>query len=136
MKKVLGILVALGLLAAPVAFAKQEGPGCGLGAKVWTGQKGMITHLSAATTNNLISPQTSAITSGTSGCDSDTTVWQDQQQRVFVAANLGSLSQDMAQGHGQYLNALAGLMGCPTSARRFPNGTTRAGTTCHPLVNS
>jgi len=116
MKKLLGLATALcflGLLAAPPAFAG-EAAGCGLGYMIFKGQKGMVPNVLAAITNGIFSNNAFGITSGTSGCNADSTVQRDQEQEVFVAVNLDHLSQDMAQGHGAYLDSLAGLMGCPT----------------------
>jgi hypothetical protein len=39
-------------------------------------------------------------------------VKEQHEQELFVAENLNSLSQDMATGGGQYLQAMANLMGC------------------------
>jgi hypothetical protein len=52
---------------------------------------------------------------GTSGCKKDGVVQQSKEQEVFVTANLGALNQEMAQGQGDHIAALASLMGCPTA---------------------
>jgi hypothetical protein len=70
----------------------------------------------AATTNGISGNQTFGITSGTSGCDADSVILLEQEQEVFVAANLDNLSQDMAAGEGQYLHSMAALMGCGEGA--------------------
>ena len=111
MKKLLGISLALGLLMATQAMA-DNGPGCGLGATVFKGKKGLIPHILAGTTNGTSYNQLFGITSGTLGCSDDAVVKKDKEQEVFVASNLDSLSIDMAQGNGAHLDSLASLMGC------------------------
>ncbi len=75
----------------------------------------MVMHILAATTNESISPASSSITSGTSGCKADGVIYKEKETEVFIALNLDNLSQEMAQGNGQYLNSLAGLMGCSST---------------------
>ena len=116
MKRILGLVALASLLALP-AMAAQDGSGCGLGAQVFKGQSGVAPHVLAATTNGTSGNQTFGITSGTSGCKADAVVKQEVEQQMFVAANLDNLSQEMAQGQGEYLHALAGLMGCPGSVQ-------------------
>ena len=116
MKKLLILSLMVGLVYIPSAFAGNAS-GCGLGSIVWQGQKGLVPNLLAVTTNGTSASQTFGITSGTSNCDANATVDIRAAQEIFVAANLDSLSQDMAQGQGQYVEALAGLMGCPVTVR-------------------
>lgn len=112
MKKTLGVICLLALLSLP-ALAGENGPGCGFGKVIFDGSKGKVPHLLAMTTN-AASTQSSSITSGTSGCDSDRVILRQHEQKVFVALNFNNLSQDMAQGAGEYVMALAELMGCPS----------------------
>jgi hypothetical protein len=44
-------------------------------------------------------------------------VKKEYEQQQFVAANLDSLSQEMAQGQGDHVTALAGLMGCSSAVQ-------------------
>ena len=44
---------------------------------------------------------------------------------MFVAANFDNLSQDVAQGGGEYLRSLANLMGCSAPAYAEFTGSTR-----------
>ncbi len=82
--------------------------GCGLGSLVWKDQPGMI-QIAAATVNNIVSPQTSAITSGTSGCydASGSSVQLD-----YIETNKVALKEDAARGQGETLHGLMTLMGC------------------------
>lgn len=100
------------LLATPAvsAFAGSSS-GCGLGAMVFEGQTGLMANVLAATTNNIIIPQTFAISTGTLGCDPENVVSNEYQRKVFVASNMDNLAQEMAQGQGDHLASLAELMG-------------------------
>ena len=112
MKKIIGLIVGLGLLSAPAVFAANNGSGCGLGKKLFEGQKGLIPNISAQTTNGSSSSQNFGLTSGTSGCDEDSVILKEKEQEIFVAMNLDNLSEDIAQGSGQYLQSMGALMGC------------------------
>ena len=116
MKRILGLILGIGLLMTSIAFAENNGSGCGVGKRLFEGKKGLLFNVLAVTTNQIYSTNTYAMTSGTSGCDADSVVLKEKEQEVFVAVNLDNLSQDMAQGDGMYLQALSGLMGCTTEA--------------------
>jgi hypothetical protein len=90
---------------------KYGAAGCGLGSMVFADQKGPIQIL-AATTNDAIFPQTSAISSGTSNCFEDGVALKDKEQEFFANTNFESLHQEMAQGQGENLKAFAYLFGC------------------------
>jgi hypothetical protein len=114
MKKV--VLVSLFALAfASTAFANKGGSyksaGCGLGSQVITDDGFM--QIFAATTNGLSGNQTFGITSGTSNCTgAGGYAKADAAQEMYVSSNLDALSQEMAQGSGEHLSALASLFGC------------------------
>jgi len=116
MKRLLGLMVLVGLFAAP-AFAANDGAGCGLGSQLFKGQSGLVPNVLAATTNGTLGNNTFGMTSGTSGCNKDSVVKKEHEQKLFVAANLDNLSQEMAQGQGEHVTALAGLMGCPSTVQ-------------------
>lgn len=110
------LLTVLGLIAGLTLACNSwaaEGAGCGLGTQLFKGQSGLLPNVLAMTTNEFYSTDTFAMTSGTSGCKTDGVVMQSKEQEVFVAVNLGALNQEMAQGQGQHVTALAALMGCP-----------------------
>ena len=69
-----------------------------------------VSQILVATINNTVSPQTSAITSGTSECSEDGMVKSNYKVDVFANVNFENLKQDMAQGDGEYLASLASLM--------------------------
>jgi hypothetical protein len=129
-------LAATSLLASHVAFAqgKKAKPqasaaaknyaapaygmaGCGLGSLVFSGTKNntMGTQILAATTNDAVFPQSSAITSGTSNC-SDTPAGSEEAFRIeretYVSMNLGDLSKEASKGDGNHLRGLAQMIGC------------------------
>lgn len=116
MTKKLVMLAVVMTLAAPMAFAGQSS-GCGLGAVALQGKSGMLMNLVATFLNGLSGNQTFGITTGTSGCDASDTVYNDTLREEFVAVNFDNLSEEMAQGNGQYVAAMAELMGCDVSAR-------------------
>lgn len=119
-KKVLGLCIVIGLIAMP-ALASDKGAGCGLGKVVFEGNSGFLSHTVASTTNGLgsgtsgLNTQNLGMTFGTLGCDANSVIKADFEQATFVTANLENISQDMAVGNGQYLESLAGLMGCPSA---------------------
>lgn len=111
MKKTITLIfmIALGLFFSN-AYADGTS-GCGFGTEIFKGQKGMVPHLLAATTNGTYT-QTFGITSGTAGCKPDSQVNLDRKKEVFVASNFELLSEDMSQGKGEYLAGYAKLFGC------------------------
>ena len=93
----------------------EGGPGCGLGAMLWAdsiAKKHILQQASIATTN-LTGFQTFAISSATSGCTNDGVLVRNETINVFVGANFDDLLQEMAQGSGEHLIALATLVGVP-----------------------
>lgn len=87
--------------------------GCGLGSLVFQDQPGKI-QIVAATVNNIVSPQTSAITSGTSGCYEDGSA---SAKLDYIETNMVSLKEDAARGQGETLEGLMTLMGCDQSVK-------------------
>jgi len=117
MKNIIKTALILGL--ATSAFAGKYGTaGCGLGSLVFGDQPGMI-QIVAATTNNLIVPQTTAITTGTSNCTADGVALENREQDYFAEVNFENLRQEMAQGKGENLEAFASLFGCKTATNKF-----------------
>lgn len=100
--------VAVLCVLSQVKAATYGMAGCGLGAMVWKDEPGMI-QIVAATVNNAISPQTSAITSGTSGCYEGA---GSSAQLNYIETNKVALKEDAARGQGETLHGLMTLMGC------------------------
>ncbi len=116
MKKLVILTAALTLLAVPAAFAGNSA-GCGLGSIIFEGQSGVVMNVLAATFNGTSGNQTFGMTTGTSNCDASDTVMNEMVQEHFVAMNYENLSGEMAQGQGQYVSAMADLMGCPAATQ-------------------
>jgi hypothetical protein len=66
-----------------------------------------------ATTNGTFGSQTFGISSGTSGCTNDGTIFASEKVNVFASVNFDNLAQEMAQGQGEHLTSLAALMEIP-----------------------
>ncbi|HHH36844.1 MAG TPA: DUF3015 domain-containing protein [Gammaproteobacteria bacterium] len=109
MKRII-LAATLTLLGMASTAYGDSGPGCGWGTTIFKGQSGLFAHTMAATTNGTSWNQWFGLTSGTAGCDPDTVVSNEFQKKLFVASNMDLLSQDMAQGRGDHLDALATLM--------------------------
>ncbi len=100
------------LLALSNGYAAHYGmAGCGVGALVFKDQPGKI-QIVAATLNNFVSPQTSAITSGTSGCYEENS---SSAKLDYIEINKVSLKSDAARGNGETLSGLSTLLGCQNS---------------------
>lgn len=106
--------VATLLVLSQVQASHYGMAGCGLGSLVWQDQPGMI-QVAAATVNNIVSPQTSAITSGTSGCYED---GGSSAKIDYIETNKVALKEDAARGQGETLHGLMTLLGC-TQAQEF-----------------
>lgn len=97
------------LLVLSQAHAYHYGlAGCGIGSLAFQDQPGKI-QIFAATLNNIISPQTSAITSGTSGCYE---TGGSAAKLNYIETNKLSLKVDAARGQGETLEGLMTLLGC------------------------
>ena len=93
---------------SPILQAYHYGTaGCGLGALVFRDAPGKIQIL-AATVNNIISPQTSAITSGTSNCYEDS----KESAALFITINKVALLKDITRGGGETLDTLSKIYQC------------------------
>lgn len=113
--------VTFGLLSGGAGLAlaahPDEGSGCGLGKMLWANyshQKAIGPQVLQATTNGTFGNQTFGISTGTSGCTNDGTIFASEKANVFASVNFDNLSQEMAQGQGEHLTSLATLMGIPS----------------------
>ena len=119
MKKLL-VLLFVGFMVigfSSALFADQKNYGCGLGSLAWEGNDGLISQVSAATTNGTFGTQTFGITSGTSNCTQYSEWTSNEKVNVFVADNMDSLAKDIAKGKGEHLDTLASLMNVPQKDR-------------------
>jgi Protein of unknown function (DUF3015) len=116
MKRMVLVGVAIAAILAGGLGREARASDCAVGGFVVNKKTGIIEQLLAFTTNGtFFVTYAGAITTGTSGCSNSGIVKQDYEQRVFVTANFDALSQDLARGQGENVNALSSLMGCPTS---------------------
>lgn len=109
MKKKLLAVTLLGALAPMSAAFADSAAGCGAGSMIMKGQKGVVFHVLAATTNGSFGNQTFGMSTGTLGCNANDEVTADAQLKQFAGANLDQLSAEMAAGEGEALSTLAGL---------------------------
>lgn len=100
--------VALSMLASS-AYADSVG-GCGLGSKLFDGQKGIAPQVLAVTTNGTLGNQTFGITFGTLGCSQDGVVKSNWKTALFIDGNRLALSRDAAAGQGESLDSLMSIM--------------------------
>jgi hypothetical protein len=91
--------------------------GCGLGSLAFGKDNSKGMQILAATTNNIIVPQTFAITSGTSNCVAGGVVTAQREQTAFAEVNFQDLKRNMAMGGGEYLTSFSTLLGCEESAK-------------------
>jgi len=104
-------VLALALSASPAFAADYGTAGCGIGAMAFKDQPGKI-QIIAATLNNLISPQTFAITSGTSNCTNN----PQTASTMFIMVNKQALRTDISRGGGESLAGLSKILKCSDSA--------------------
>jgi hypothetical protein len=103
------ILVAAALMGmASVAAADNVG-GCGVGSKLFDGQRGIAPQVLAITTNDFLF-NTVGITFGTMGCTQDGVVKSNWRLAAYIEGNTSKLARDMSAGQGESLEALASLM--------------------------
>lgn len=102
------IAILISLIGIQAMAANYGMAGCGLGALVFQDQPGKI-QIVAATLNNLVSPQTSAITSGTSNCFEES---RHEVSLKFIETNKTALKEDVARGQGEALEGLMTLWNC------------------------
>jgi hypothetical protein len=111
MMKEEGTQGAKGGESAPASYQVPYGmAGCGLGS-VLIKQDGFM-QVFAATLNGTGGNQIFAISTGSSNCKPVKDEMAQQEQEVFISANLASLSKDAARGEGEYLYNLSEVMGC------------------------
>ncbi len=101
----------LGLASVAAQAGQAGGGGCGWGNMVFEGQRGLIPHLLATTTNGTSGNATFGLTSGTNGCDSSVTLGYGGRSLFAMNGMLDNIAEDMAQGQGEALDAYATLLG-------------------------
>ena len=107
------ILLAAALIFAPLSAAQADNDiGCGVGTEIFKGQAGPVQKILASLTNGFTF-QSISITFGLVNCNGQNKVTADAADlkvQHFAAENFDRLSVEMAQGGGEHLDVLAGLM--------------------------
>lgn len=106
MKKLL-IASALLMSSATAFAAAPGGPNCGWGNMIFEGNSGLGSHLGASLTNGTSGNATFGMTSGTNGCNTSGRLTYSGQALAAMPGFMEAVAQDMAQGEGEALNALA-----------------------------
>ncbi|MGK5093609.1 DUF3015 family protein [Deltaproteobacteria bacterium TL4] len=114
LKKMALVVATVALIPTSSLFAKDTGPGCGLGTMVLGETKTTVMQLVATSLNGLSGNQTFGITSGTLGCQADSFAVNQKVDSYFIA-NFENLKEEMAQGEGEYLSSLAVLLEIPAA---------------------
>lgn len=112
MTKMKLVLTTAAMIAVmPMAAMAADASGsCGVGSKVFAGQKGIAPQVLAMTTNGTFF-QTVAVTAGTSGCTQDGVVASNWKTAMYIDGNKDKLAMDMSKGSGESLDSLAHLLG-------------------------
>lgn len=109
--------LVIGTLVLGTSFANAAGQygmaGCGVGALVFGDEPGKV-QIVAGILNNLISPQTSAITSGTSNCYED---YGRAATDMYIETNKVALQADVARGQGEALAGLLTMWNCNNASQ-------------------
>lgn len=119
-KRLLSKGLIFGLLGAASLAAQADqagGGGCGWGNMLFEGQRGLVPHLLATTTNGTSGNATFGLTSGTNGCDSSVRLGYGGRSLLAMNGMLDSIAEDMAQGQGEALDAYATLLGIEAADR-------------------
>jgi hypothetical protein len=126
MKNLKLILSAAAMIAVlPIsAMAADASGSCGVGSKVFAGQKGVAPQVLAMTTNSTFF-QTVAVTAGTSGCTQDGVVSSNWKTAMYIDGNKSKLAMDMSKGSGESLDSLAQLIGVKDADKAAFNRVTR-----------
>jgi len=119
--KIFATLLLSAVLLPSLALADNVG-GCGLGSKLFSGQKGLVPQVLAISVNGS-SGQTFGVTSGTSGCTRDGVVTSQWKTAAYVGENMNKLALDMSRGEGESLKSLASLVGVSSQDNAKFNST-------------
>lgn len=107
---------AILLTASSTSFAVAPGgPNCGWGNMLFEGESGLPMHFLATTTNGTSGNKTFGMTSGTNGCSTDGALTYGGKS--MMASIMGEFSEDVAQGQGEAVNAMAVSMGVEKADR-------------------
>ena len=119
-KRLLGKGLIFGLMSMASVAAHADaagGNGCGWGNMLFEGQRGLIPHLLATTTNGTSGNATFGMTSGTNGCDTNVKLGYGGRSILAMNGMLDNIAEDMALGQGEALDAYATLLGVEQADR-------------------
>lgn len=119
-KRLLGKGLIFGLMSMASVTAHADaagGNGCGWGNMLFEGQRGLIPHLLATTTNGTSGNATFGMTSGTNGCDTNVKLGYGGRSILAMNGMLDNIAEDMALGQGEALDAYATLLGVEQADR-------------------
>jgi len=116
MKKGLLLVALLGVLFSSTivqAANKLTMAGCGLGYMLFAkdNPSDQVLQVLAVTTNGTSMNNLFGITSGTLGCTEDGMIASNRELEVYAEVNFQNLSQEMAQGGGEFVTAFTSLLG-------------------------
>ncbi len=125
MKRMTVIAVALVVILTGSAFAAgtaHQNTGCGLGTLMFKNSADNSSMLQAfqICLNNfppLSAVPTFGISFGTADCQKPTQFASNERANEFMVANMDNLARDIAQGHGETLDAFAELIEVPAEQR-------------------
>jgi len=106
MKKLL--VMAVLCLSTSSVFAAHGPAGCGLGSMLFEGKEGLVFNVLAATFNGSSGNQTFGMSTGTLGCEDAQTAKVSSVS--FIEGNTVALSNDVARGQGETLNAYLNII--------------------------
>ncbi len=108
-------LVLLTAIMSTSAFAAHGPAGCGLGSILFEGKDGLVMNVLAATFNGTSANQTFGMSTGTLGCEDAKTAKVSAVS--FIEGNTVALSNDIARGNGETLDAYLMVINKPTADR-------------------
>lgn len=109
-------LVLLTALLSTSAFAAHGPAGCGLGSIMFEGKDGLVMNVLAATFNGSSANQTFGMSTGTLGCEDAKTAKVSAVS--FIEGNTVALSNDIARGNGETLDAYLALINKSTADKK------------------
>ncbi len=104
------VLLAAVLALPGFSYAADTMDGCGLGWQV-TQSETLIGTTTRGTTNSII-PPAFGMTTGTIGCKKLDFAANEREAVNYVVNNYPNLKQQLASGHGEYVDGLTEVMKC------------------------
>jgi hypothetical protein len=109
-------LILLATIMSSSVFAAHGPAGCGLGSMLFEGKDGLVFNVVAATFNGTSGNQTFGMSTGTLGCEDAKTAKVSAVS--FIEGNTVALSNDIARGNGETLNAYLTIINKSSADRK------------------